>query len=387
MRTLSIERGLIEAQGLVQTAEDKADHDVKIVQRSEETAALPPVLVEAADEVTQPAGLPTLPVAGEVFTVRTMPATEMRLIENESDIFAEPDEVAVPIDRTELDVEALIADVTAAYGEDALAPDEPPDRLFEELTAEDDEADFKEIASGSILAAETDETKHLELLFDPETVEAYTQLAALSAMMEINSSVAREETKELEDDTTVELNLAVSANAAVRADFEAFVGAQPAPEEPVTLEAIQEQADNQPLEQTLLKLASLIEEATETPNQDSWQQILHDIETALPECYTVTEAGETRLHITPEMTEKLLMLLAEIGYHQPTQTLVGFVATYGPDFLLQALEYLSQRPDNRPELSAVLTIAATNRDDISRIRFIQNALFELAVPRALPVAA
>ncbi len=129
--------------------------------------------------------------------------------------------------------------------------------------------------------------------------------------------------------------------------FETFAAAQPEPEEPVTFAAILEQANEQPLEQTLIQLvelASTIEVSAEevTPNVEAFLEILQGIEAELPACFAARGNEKALPRITPLMTEKLLLLLQSVGYEHPQEALVRLVAVYDLAFLLQALQHLCQ---------------------------------------------
>ncbi len=108
------------------------------------------------------------------------------------------------------------------------------------------------------------ENRDLELLFGTETVEAYRQLAALTTAKE-TSQLA---TLEIEDAVAIEPKPATNIETATIPDFESFFAAQPKREEPVTLEVIKEQANEQPLEQTFVQLVELLSETEVVPEQN-----------------------------------------------------------------------------------------------------------------------
>ncbi|HEY5549778.1 MAG TPA: hypothetical protein VIK37_01065 [Candidatus Saccharimonadales bacterium] len=218
--------------------------------------------------------------------------------------------------------------------------------------------------------------EQLRALFEPETVETYKELLALTAANQEG------EPSVFEEATIVGPVLEADAETATPSDFEAFVATQPISEEPVTLEAIQEEANEQPLEQTLVQLVELLSGAPEKADAETEENklyaILQGIEDAMPACYIGQEAAETKPRITAEMTEKLLRLLRALGYENPKEVLVSFVARFDLAFLLQTLKYLCQlnNEHNRQEFLAVFSTFPANDDDDTRLR-IGKMLFGL----------
>lgn len=159
-------------------------------------------------------------------------------------------------------------------------------------------------------------------------------------------------------------------------DFETFAAAQPLPEEATTLEDIQEQADEQPLEQTLVKLAGYLQTAeeedaeTEVSRQiPELEQTMRELQAALPKNMVYSpESAEAAPQITPEVTEKILRLLRTLGYNNPKEALLQLVAEHDITFLLQALECICERNQNRETKKSSITAPAAGADDTKATR-------------------
>jgi hypothetical protein len=153
---------------------------------------------------------------------------------------------------------------------------------------------------------------------------------------------------DLIEDQVVGIRLDVSELVAVN-PFEAFIVSQNAPEDVPDIETITAQANDQPLEETLMQLAFCLSEASEgleEPSEESQsaQQLLKDVKDILHQLITVEsnveQAEQPRL--TPDLTQKLLLLLGTIGYHDPQAALLEFVEQHNFEYLVQAIGYLGQ---------------------------------------------
>ncbi len=254
-------------------------------------------------------------------------------------IVVEPDEsTVIPEEMVDtLEVEYETADTEMVFGTDDL---EAPD-----FTLDMDSESSTEFVNQE-LEAENDE--NMELLFEPETIETYLELRDLIAE-QMDSETASADTTESEASVVNELDPV--ENPA----FEAFVTAQPLSEE-VALEAIKAKSSEQPLEQTLIQLVEYVAYSAEVDEQlEPLLAIIKDIEKSLPTYYFEQKSDEITLQITPEMTDKLLTLLRELGYQNPREALISMVNKFGFAFLLQSLTYLFQSADedNRRELLSI----------------------------------
>ncbi|HVI60588.1 MAG TPA: hypothetical protein VM535_00345, partial [Candidatus Saccharimonadales bacterium] len=121
-------------------------------------------------------------------------------------------------------------------------------------------------------------------------------------------------------------------------DWQELVAAQfDLAEEPRTLEDIQAEAEEQPLEQTLMQLVKHLSESAAEPESHEVWEITEGI---------AAEASPNP-KITPELTDQLLALLRVLGYQNPREVLVDFVKKYDLAFLLQALRYIWELSSSR----------------------------------------
>jgi hypothetical protein len=209
--------------------------------------------------------------------------------------------------------------------------------------------------------------QELAELFEPETIETYKEILALS-----------------ESGETVLFTLAAAEHIQEEQqplnDFERFIAEQPRPEEPATLEFVQEHANEQAVEQTFMQLSELLADAgqEERPSHEriGLYKILLDIETALPTCYSMEETEAPKFQITPEMTEKLLNLLRQLGYEEPQEALVLFIKQYGLAFLLQALQHMCRINHNieKPEFTVSPVAAVTSSSLDAHLRLGKTLL-------------
>ncbi len=74
-----------------------------------------------------------------------------------------------------------------------------------------------------------------------------------------------------------------------------------------------------------------------------------------------------RLQITPEITQKLIELLQEIGYENPQEVLRSFVKDHSIEFLIQTIHYLYQLSysDNQAEMKAFVAPILSKFTDTS----------------------
>ncbi len=269
------------------------------------------------------------------------------------------------------EVEAYIVDDELEYTAEFYDTSEPSEHIPQ--LAIESEPVVVDISS----QVETEKNEQLEQLFEPETLETYQRLAVLTIDEEV-SAVTLPNTTPIETNTLIELETRTETVAVT--DFETFIAAQLTSEAPLNFGVIQEQANEQPLEQTIIQLVELLSEPWEETERASLWAIMQEIEMALPACYVRQEGTETgpKPQITPEMTEKLLILLRALGYQNPKEELVNFVTKYGLAFLLQALEYMSQLcdDDSRQEFLVASTNTTIANDDSARLR-LGKVLFGL----------
>jgi hypothetical protein len=202
----------------------------------------------------------------------------------------------------------------------------------------------------------TTEPEVAEPVFDAIVLETYYQLLSLSEdttdtpgmEMALQTDLTEGTIEELSVDLDTTESSPEPANA-----FEAFLAAQPLPEAPPDLETIVATANEQPLETTLIQLATHLTEASaETPEAVAITTILQQIVAELPAplaAHDLDDLAPNEPRITPELTEKLLLLVEALGYDDPSSTLVKFVAQHDLDFLLQTMGYISQITPRTPQ--------------------------------------
>lgn len=228
--------------------------------------------------------------------------------------------------------------------------------------------------------------EQLEVSFDPDTYEVHKVLQGIITVdgaPPFNPEPSRSEDTDAHE-TIVEDRqgeLVTDAN-----EFEIFLAEQPSAELPITLAAIQEKSNEQPLEQTLAQLAELLSEFGNEPEYTELAKDVQDITDVLPACFiTLEDTHEQRVEITPGMTSKLLTLLRFLGYEEPGETLVAMTRKYGLAFLMQALGYLNQlkHAENRQEFTTTVISSVSPDEDNLRLR-MGKAIFGL-ITHSIPV--
>lgn len=303
---------------------------------------------------------------------------------------ASPDAFRQAIDV--LNAEAAISSQENVYDFGEITQDDEPEidtltlPLPEAAETDDIEAPVKQ-------NIETDE--QLALQFEPEVIDTYKELLVLLEHEISEPYEPNEIAIELDDKTDVLVAETIPLEDTAL-DFETFLALQPEAEEVVLLETIIEQAVEQSLEQTFVQLAQYLSD-TLAENQDASEAsadtvpelndehielnaILQEITEILPTCYSVSEeTQERRIQITPEMTQKLLMLLRSLGYEQPREVLVEFVRLHGLGFLLQAIQYMCQlnSTDNQQEFYSLTTTSTSSDDSVGFSSVLGNIVLRL----------
>lgn len=129
------------------------------------------------------------------------------------------------------------------------------------------------------------------------------------------------------------------------------------------LETIQENAEKQPLEQTLAQVAVLLPKIEQTQNEEL-QEVVGDIKKLLTDNYLGEKVGEGRTAGLPEeLIEKIHELVKLLGYTKPEEAIEKCITEYGTDFLLKALSYISEPQDafKRKTLELSIFTAGSNK--------------------------
>lgn len=163
----------------------------------------------------------------------------------------------------------------------------------------------------------------------------------------------------LAEDRPVFSNIEVPIEVARPEAFKAFAESQSAIETVPNIKLIVAEAEERTPEETFAQLSLYLAEADEKDDTREVQVIRHALDQLaelLPltaEAAAIQDKEEVKLTITPELTEKLLVLFKAAGYENPGQTLVDFVRRNSFEFLIQAIQYLYQmsHDDNRQEIA------------------------------------
>lgn len=354
--------------------------DLEIQRRQErKTPALQSVPAKA-----QPVEIPNKPIEPGHFGGEIATETDASIDIEDRDRGSEVE----PYDPSDLG--ALAPDTTEAQAQQLNAVVEYTDELYgitepqeylQPLVFES-EVIVADISQDDI-EVDKDENEQLQLLFESETIETYELLAALIADEEASGLTLVTPTQ-IEVNTLVKLEPEANTEIVAAMDFETFIALQPVAEEPLTLRAIQEQAYEQPLEQTLAQLVGYFSEPLEEGVPEALWPIIQEVGEALPACYIrqKTTEAEPKLQVTPEMTEKLLLLLRTLGYKTPREELVNFATKYGLVFLLQAVDYMYQlySNDNKQEFLTASATPASSVDDNAWLH-VGKMLFGLIIIR------
>jgi len=187
-----------------------------------------------------------------------------------------------------------------------------------------------------INSVEVGSWEHEEVLFDDEVLETFTDL-----MVALDPEAGG----------PVVPNL-----------FEEFIADEDRPEVVPDIETIIVNANEQPLEETLVQLSfSLVETSSQDYDLSSIESALKDVVEALGQDSVDLVITEAEQVITPELTQKLLILLRAVGYEDPREVLVDFVSQHNLEFLLQAIRYLYQLlDDDRRELSPRVSVSLSS---------------------------
>ncbi len=226
----------------------------------------------------------------------------------------------------------------------------------------DEGATWTEIDYQSSFAVEDE----AEAVLDEEVMDTYYQLIALADSSEDEATPYRAEIEQITigEERTIPANEDLDTDMIEANAFAEFIDAQPQPIEPIDdIEIIKVNANEQPLEETLVQLASYLSEVSEENEESSIQlevsediaAIRHLLQDINKEFIKLSEAnpGKTEtVRVTPDITQKLLDLLRVVGYQNPQEALVSFVSKHGFEFLPQAISYLYQltNEDNQKEL-------------------------------------
>lgn len=280
----------------------------ELAKAVEQTGIEPNGEIATAKEVQPSVNKTSAKTLNQISEIEQTPVTKQRVtVENPK-----------PIERIEI-VNEIIVEPLVKQSPDtnsAAISDDPERKLIDETVR---------VEGASIEATLINET------FEKEVEVTFEQLVALLASIEEQS-----ELNALEPGTDV-------SEPGPTSDFEELLATQTLPETPANIKAIEEMANDRPLEESLVSLALFLEE---TPNGNVDTEDISALLNELAESFdqNILTAGlkSESIHITPEITKNILVLLRQIGYENPGQTLLEFVSKHELEFLIQAIRYLAQ---------------------------------------------
>lgn len=241
----------------------------------------------------------------------------------------------------------------------------------------------EEIVIPQDMHLEADILSNDEMVFDEEVMDTFEQLLMLIRLeeeeeapladWELGETALPDEMFISDEISLLSQELAEAIQAVEINVFEEFVMAKDPPDESPDIETVVLEANYQPLEETLAQLSFYLAEtaeteATEAPRDGkstAIREALRDLAEILPPAAGPNYAGQAeKPAITPEMTQKLLVLLRAVGYDEPGEVLIGFIKQHGFEFLLQAIRYLYQLSDdtNRQEFLSSKAVDFTSKD-------------------------
>lgn len=157
-------------------------------------------------------------------------------------------------------------------------------------------------------------------------------------------------------------------------------------EEPATMQQVKANAqDAQPLERALTKLSIVLESSPDYSDEPVIKLLAEIAERILAEPARSNEVMTYNLPaaITPEITQLFINLLEELGYEDPSQTLVSFVSQYGINELITTAIYLHQLAesgDQKEYLSGRLPAISSDSPTLPLATLIGRKIFQIIKP-------
>ncbi len=151
--------------------------------------------------------------------------------------------------------------------------------------------------------------------------------------------------------------------------FEEYLGSLEVIDTIGNLEEIRETASRQPIEKSLAELITLIQETSKTPEMQEITNLIQEIDQLFTvDNLRITEASP----LAPEIEEKIIRLFELLGRRSPQDALDELIVRHDIDFLVQAIEYLTElaNEDNQQEFlfSRTKTVIPANIIDPIAIR-------------------
>lgn len=367
--------------------------DVNTVKAVEEAPAVPAAVFEetVAPEDDPPAieaALTEGPVVSPEAALPTESPTETPVTVSENRVGHDVPDDDLPYDTVPSavpDVEEISAEPTMPAATEA-APEmvatepmigpETVDLTAQELLVEDTAPQPGAVMEAGMPSADT------ETLADEKAEETKATFEELAEILAGAPEPAREPGQSDPDNVAGSGEVVVTVASETGEDgevngFEAYVAAQEASREAVPeLEEVIDRAAERTLEETLTDLARMFEgdgvrENISSERMATFQTALKEAEELMRQSTAGTADSTTvgalgaeadvakgelepaTITVTPDLTDKLLVLLRTIGHDNPREALVGLVSRRGFVFLAEAVTHLQRLSDDtgRLELS------------------------------------
>lgn len=141
--------------------------------------------------------------------------------------------------------------------------------------------------------------------------------------------------------------------------------------EPLHLSEIEQQTNQRTLEESFVGLVKTLEENQLEPND------LDYIKNSLVLIENIVTSWDQQQELQTDLVKQIFQLLIQLGYNQPRQYLIDFVAQYGFNFLIENLRYLLLLSSNSiqfEKISNASTVTKQNTTNQDILGFIFNLI-------------
>ena len=141
--------------------------------------------------------------------------------------------------------------------------------------------------------------------------------------------------------------------------------------EPLHLSEIEQQTNQRSLEESFVGLVKILEE-----NQSELNDLDY-IKSSLVLIEDIVTSWDQQQELQTDLVKQIFQLLIQLGYNQPRQYLIDFVAQYGFNFLIENLRYLLLLSSNSiqfEKISNASTVTKQNTSNQDIFGFIFNLI-------------
>ena len=141
--------------------------------------------------------------------------------------------------------------------------------------------------------------------------------------------------------------------------------------EPLHLSEIEQQTNQRSLEESFVGLVKILEE-----NQSELNDLDY-IKSSLVLIEDIVTSWDQQQELQTDLVKQIFQLLIQLGYNQPRQYLIDFVAQYGFNFLIENLRYLLLLSSNSiqfEKISNASTVTKQNTTNQDIFGFIFNLI-------------